>query len=85
MVDLASLYFEEKKYPVALQHYSKLLERNPFREDIHCKVMMCHHYAGDRHAVREQYDRLNTLLWEEIGVEPLPDTTTLHTTLMSRS
>jgi len=85
LVDLASHYFEEKKYSVALQLYSKLLERNPFREEIHCKAMMCHHYAGDRHAVREQFDRLKTLLRNELGVEPLPDTTTLYASLMSRS
>ena len=85
LADLASLYFEEKKYPVALQLYTKLLERNPFREDIHCKAMMCHHYAGDRHAVREQFERLKTLLRDELGVEPLPDTATLYATLMSRS
>jgi len=85
LADLASHYFEEKKYSVALQLYSKLLERNPFREEIHCKAMMCHHYAGDRHAVREQFDRLKTLLRDELGVEPLPDTTTLYASLMSRA
>jgi len=82
LVDLASLYFEEKKYSIALHLYSKLLERNPFREEIHCKAMMCHHYAGDRHAVREQFDRLKTLLRDELGVEPLPDTATLYASLM---
>jgi len=85
LADLASLYFEEKKYSVALQLYSKLLERNPYREEIHCKAMMCHHYAGDRHAVREQFDRLKTLLRDELGVDPLPDTASLYASLMSRA
>ena len=83
LAELASHYFQEKKYSIALQHYSSLLTRNPYREEIHCKAMMCHHYAGDRHAVREQFERLKHLLREELGVEPLPDTASLYASLMA--
>ena len=83
LAELATHYFQEKKYSIALQHYSTLLARNPYREEIHCKAMMCHHYAGDRHAIREQYERLQHLLRVELGVEPLPDTANLYASLMA--
>ncbi len=82
LAETASLHFEGNEFEEALRLYRFLLERNPYREEIHARVMSCYHRLGDRRAVREQYQSLQHLLRRELDVDPLPETTGLYETLM---
>jgi len=52
----------------------KILRDDPFREEVHCRVMRAHAALGNRVAVKEQYETLRGLLREELGVEPAQET-----------
>jgi LuxR family maltose regulon positive regulatory protein len=76
--ETGGLLLEAGEAGSALSVFRKLLERDPYREDIHGKVMMCYHSVGDRRAVREQYQHLSELLRRELQVEPLSETKRLY-------
>ncbi|HEV7891069.1 MAG TPA: BTAD domain-containing putative transcriptional regulator [Pyrinomonadaceae bacterium] len=52
----------------------KILRDDPFREEVHCRVMRAHAALGNRVAVKDQYETLRGLLREELGVEPAQET-----------
>jgi LuxR family maltose regulon positive regulatory protein len=83
--DLGALYEEAGEIDRATSLYRTLLERNPFREEAHVRLMGCYTLAGDRRAVREHWQRLVRLLREELGVEPLPETTRSYEALVAGS
>ena len=51
-----------------------ILRDDPFREEVHCRVMRAHAALGNRVAVKEQYETLRSLLHRELGVEPAGET-----------
>jgi ATP/maltotriose-dependent transcriptional regulator MalT/DNA-binding SARP family transcriptional activator len=52
----------------------RILRDDPFREEVHCRVMRAHAALGNRVAVKEQYETLRSLLRRELGVEPAQET-----------
>ncbi len=60
-----------------------MLVEDPLQERVHLEVMRIYAAQGRRDLVRRQYDRLCTLLLEELGVEPLPETTQEYHRLMA--
>ncbi|HEV2863642.1 MAG TPA: BTAD domain-containing putative transcriptional regulator [Pyrinomonadaceae bacterium] len=52
----------------------QILRDDPFREEVHCRVMRAHAALGNRVAVKEQYETLRGLLQRELGVEPAQET-----------
>jgi ATP/maltotriose-dependent transcriptional regulator MalT/DNA-binding SARP family transcriptional activator len=52
----------------------QILGDDPFREEVHCRVMRAHAALGNRVAVKEQYETLRGLLLKELGVEPAQET-----------
>jgi DNA-binding SARP family transcriptional activator len=67
----------------ALDAYRSVLVEDPLQERIHIAVMRIYASQGRRDLLRKQYDRLCTLLLEELGVEPLPETTQEYHRLLS--
>jgi DNA-binding SARP family transcriptional activator len=63
----------------------KILKADPYREDVHCKIMRAQSALGNRAAVKEQYELLRKLLRDELGVEPAADTQKIYRELMNRS
>jgi DNA-binding SARP family transcriptional activator len=63
----------------------KILKADPYREDVHCKIMRAQSALGNRVAVKEQYELLRKLLREELGVEPAAETQKIFRELMNRS
>lgn len=59
----------------AMDSYRRILFEDPLRERIHVALMQIYGRQGRRDLVRRQYDRLTALLQEELGVQPLPQTT----------
>lgn len=55
-----------------------LLEHDPFQEAAHRALMTAYAAAGDRSAAIRQYQQCVQILRDEMGAEPLPETTRLY-------
>lgn len=53
------------------------LALEPWRESAHRQLMQAHALAGDRRLALAQYEQLRERLWEELALEPSPDTEAL--------
>jgi DNA-binding SARP family transcriptional activator len=80
--DLGDLYLRLERPESAMDAYRSVLLEDPLQERIHVAVMRLYASQGRRDLVRRQYDRLCTLLLEELGVEPLPEITRDYHRLM---
>ncbi|HEX5758853.1 MAG TPA: BTAD domain-containing putative transcriptional regulator [Thermoanaerobaculia bacterium] len=81
--DLGDLCVRLERWGEAMDAYRALLVEDPLQERVHLAVMRLYSREGRRDLVRRQYDRLATLLLEELGVEPLPDTTREYHRMMA--
>lgn len=80
--DLGDLYVKLEKPEQAMDAYRSVLLEDQLQERIHLAVMRLYASQGRRDLVRRQYDRLCTLLLDELGVEPMPQTTREYHRLM---
>ena len=71
---LAKLSFSEKKWSNAIKYAGDILQTDPFREDAHRLLMKVFAAQGKRAKVLEQFETLQKLLKEELGVSPAPET-----------
>jgi len=81
--ELGDLYLRLERPDEAMDAYRSILIEDPLQERVHVALMQVYAEQGRRDMVRRQYDRLCTLLLEELGVEPLPETTREYHRLMS--
>ncbi len=81
--DLGDLYLRLERPDEAMDAYRSILVEDPLQERIHVALMQVYANQGRRDMVRRQYDRLCTLLLEELGLEPLVETTREYHRLMS--
>lgn len=61
-------------YDAALSYAQEYLETDDLAEDMHRRVINLYAVLGDRSAALRQYEHCVTVLEEELGVEPLPET-----------
>ncbi|MBE7557187.1 MAG: AAA family ATPase [Anaerolineales bacterium] len=61
-----------------LEYASRLLALDPWRESAHRHMMLLLARAGQRSAALAQYETCRRILAEELGVEPLAETTALY-------
>ena len=66
------------QYETAISHTRRLLAMEPWREEAHRQLMLLLARQGDFNAALRQYDKCAALLDEELGVEPMPETTALR-------
>ncbi len=64
----------EGNYDSALAYAQKYLETDDLAEDIHRRVIELYVAVGDRSGALRQYNHCITILENELGVEPLPET-----------
>jgi DNA-binding SARP family transcriptional activator len=81
--ELGSLYVRLDRLDEAMDAYRSVLFEDTLQERIHLAVMRLYASQGRRDLIRKQYDKLCTLLLEELGVEPLPETTQEYHRLIS--
>jgi DNA-binding SARP family transcriptional activator len=81
--DLGDLYLRLQRPDEAMDAYRSVLVEDPLQERVHVALMQVYADQGRRDMVRRQYDRLCTLLLEELGVEPMTETTREYHRLMS--
>ncbi len=80
--ELGDLYQRLGRVEEAVDAYRSVLIEDPLQEKVHVSLMQLYAGQGRRDMVRRQYDRLCTMLREELSVEPLPQTTREYHRLM---
>jgi ATP/maltotriose-dependent transcriptional regulator MalT/DNA-binding SARP family transcriptional activator len=80
--ELASYYAERGDDELVIRYGQTILQRDPYREDIHCQVMEAHVRMGNRAAAIEVFDKLRKMLRSELGVGPLPATVAKYEALI---
>ncbi len=68
---------------LALTHADEVIELEPYRERGYQRLMRLHSHLGDRAEALRVFERCRTLLSEELGVDPSPETMSLHRELLS--
>jgi DNA-binding SARP family transcriptional activator len=81
--ELGDLSVRLEELEGALDAYRAVLLEDPLQERTHLAVMRLYAGQGRRDLVRRQYERLCTVLLDELGVEPLPETEQEYHRLMS--
>ena len=66
------------EHHAALATALRLLERDALREDAHRLTMRVYCHLGQRNAALEQYRRCRDIVFEELGAEPIAETTDLY-------
>lgn len=69
-------------YTQAIQVAQQYLRAEPYVESAHLRLMGLFHALGDRNRVKQQYEHLTTLLADEFGAPPLPETTVAYHQMM---
>ncbi len=82
LMGLTEIAQKNEDWTRALELSQKILRDDPFREDIHCRMMRAHAALGNRVAVKEQFEALRKLLQKELGVEPAAETQRLYKELV---
>ena len=70
--------FKKKDWVNSLRFANEILQADPYREDIHFFVMRIYAAQGKRNAAKHQYETLQKLLKDELGVEPAAETKRLY-------
>ena len=79
---LGEAYLEEGKVTDAEDAFRSVLNVDPIQETVHLEIMRIYASRGRRDLVRKQYERLGTLLRQELGVDPMPLTAAEYHRLM---
>jgi DNA-binding SARP family transcriptional activator/predicted ATPase len=75
---LVRTYSRQHRFDVAIDHARRWLANDPLREDAHRWLMQLYAWNGTRELALRQYREVVRILAEELGVEPLPETTGLY-------
>jgi len=82
---LAEVYADLGRLEEAVDACRSLLGRDPLQEGVHLTLIRLFARQGRRDLVRRQYGLLTRTLAEELGVEPMLDTTLEYHRLMGQS
>ena len=67
----------------ALNMASRLLKHDPLREDAHRLVMRACCHLGQRNAALEQYHLCQEIVQQELGIQPMAETTELYEAILA--
>jgi ABC-type oligopeptide transport system substrate-binding subunit/DNA-binding SARP family transcriptional activator len=70
------------EHQAALATALRLLNHDPLREDGHRLAMRAYCRLGQRNAALEQYDRCREIVLEELGAEPMVETSELYQAIL---
>lgn len=79
---LAKLSVAEKQWTSALKFAGEILAIDPYREDLHRLAMKVLSAQGKPAAVKKHYEDMQTLLKQELGIEPSAETKRVFKELM---
>ena len=83
MLQVAKDGLQSGDYSVAVVMAQRQLMLEPWREPAYRQLMQAHALMGDRSSALTQFERCRERLWEEIGVEPTPETIQLYEDIKS--
>lgn len=66
------------EWRAAVARGEAILHRDPLREHVHRRIMLCHHGMGDRPLAIRQYRVCEEILREELGIVPMAETRRLY-------
>lgn len=72
----------QEQFEPAIDHYQRLLDRDGYREDIHCQLMLCYQRLGRRREALQQYERCAAILANDLGLEPMPEIQALYHSIL---
>ena len=73
---------DRREWGAVLALAQRQLTLEPWMETAHRAVMQAHYHLADRNAALAQYEACVELLFEELGVDPEPETIALHKQLV---
>lgn len=76
------VYLWNGEHPLAVEAAREAVALEPFRETAYRLLMRAHAAAGNTAEALRVYERCRTLIAEELGVNPSPQTKALHTELL---
>jgi DNA-binding SARP family transcriptional activator len=71
-----------REFTLALTHAVEVIELEPYRERGYQRLMRLHSELGDRAEALRVFERCRTLLSDELGVDPSPETILAHRDLL---
>ena len=75
---LAAQWMEAGEYPQAARAWQALLRLEPWQESAHQGLMLALARSGNFTVALEQFETCRCLLADELGVEPMPETSQLY-------
>ena len=75
---LAQLHLEQDEPQTALVHCQAILAENHCMESAHRLAMQAYAALGNRSGVANQFELCKQMLWDELGLEPSPETIKLY-------
>jgi LuxR family maltose regulon positive regulatory protein len=82
LCSLAGIHYSGDQHLQAIETLQRAISIDPYLEDAHCKLMKSYSKLDNRVAVVRQYQQIEQLLMDELGVEPLPSTQSLYQQLI---
>lgn len=67
----------------ALSAFKRALDKEPYREDINRAIMICYADLGEKHRIISHLNQLKQLLWQELAIDPSPETIELANRLLA--
>jgi DNA-binding SARP family transcriptional activator len=81
-VDAAQMALGESDYGAALRHAEKAMGMDRYSEPAHRVAMLALYALGRQHEALQTFTQLRTVLDQELGLEPMPDTRALHSAIL---
>ncbi|MCS7220690.1 MAG: BTAD domain-containing putative transcriptional regulator [Anaerolineae bacterium] len=78
LMRLMSFFREHKQPAEAIAYGQHILTLDPLQESAHRELMRLYCQIGDRAAAIRQYELCREWLAQELGIEPMPETTRLY-------
>jgi DNA-binding SARP family transcriptional activator len=81
---LSQIHFRQECYAASATACQLILNRDPCREDAHCRLMRCYSRLGQIPLALRQYQICVEALQSELEVDPAPETTKLYERIRRR-
>lgn len=78
LLQLTQQYRAQSEYAQAIETAQRVLKNDPADERAHQHLIFCFVAQGDRHAALQQYEQCLRALYEELAIDPAPETTALY-------
>ncbi|MBS1251509.1 MAG: HTH-type transcriptional regulator MalT [Anaerolineales bacterium] len=75
---LAEYHRENEQAEEALILFERIVAEDPYKEEIHREIMRLYAGLSQRAAAAKHYQELKELLWEDLEIDPMPETAELY-------